>query len=436
MIFEVLSTWNSLQRSQWHDKSKLAKLQDLKLRRIVDLAIRRVPFYSRFYQSHGADPERIKGVLDLPILPIVMREHLQREGIGARTAIGTDLDTCMLRSTSGTTGTPLQVYEDQTSVAFRDALNLRLLWAYGVRPFHRLCRTRISDSTGLEPKPRLSDVGLWGFFRRHGMKQILYTTDPAKAVMILADWRPDIIFGDPAYLRLLVKATKTTGLEIKCKTVITSGQVLDESTRSYIGIGFQAEVYDHYGLEEVGGSVAWECPTHSGYHVNDESVILEFLRDGQPVAFGKPGEIHVTSLTRTVTPIIRYATGDIGVPLEDECECGRGLSLLKDIQGRIMDYVVTKDGRYVPSNLIIGGIEALQGIEDYKVFQNVDQTIDLHVRITKGMEDTALLKLKHVCSNLFGDTPARIINVDHVNQATGRKFRIVESAFTNKLPVA
>jgi len=329
----------------------------------------------------------------------------------------------------------LQVYEDQTSVAYRDALNLRLLWAYGFRPFQRLCRTRFNDPTGREPMLRLSDVGLWGFVRKHGMKQILYNTDPVKAVRILSDWKTDVIFGNPSYLRLLANSAKTIGLTLRCKTVITSGQFLDDTTRAFIGNAFQADIYDHYGMEEVGGSIAWECPTHSGYHVNDECVILEFLRDGEPVAPGEPGEIHVTSLTRTVTPIIRYATGDIGIPLDFECGCGRKLSLLKDIQGRIMDYIVTKDRRYVPSILIIGRVEELQGIEQYKVFQNKDQTIDLHVKITDGMESIVFFELRRVCSDLFGDTPARIVKVDHVEQASGRKFRIVESALTSKLPL-
>jgi phenylacetate-CoA ligase len=292
---------------------------------------------------------------------------------------------------------------------------------------------RLSDSTGLVPKPRLADVGGWSFVRNHGIKQLLYKTDPAKGAKILADWKPDVIFSDPVYLRLLLKAASRIGLTLKCKTVITSGQVLDTSTRSVIGNAFQAEVFDHYGLEEVGGSVAWECPTHSGYHTNDETVILEFLRDGQPVAPGEMGEIHVTSLTRTVTPIIRYATGDIGVPLDYECECGRSLSLLKDIQGRIMDYVLTRDGSYVPSSLIIAKFDELQGIEHYRVFQNADQTIDVRVKVADGMEGPVSVKLKQACSHLFGDTPTRIVNVDRIEDASTHKFRFVESALTSKM---
>ena len=435
MMYEILNTWASLQRSQWYEKSKLARLRDSRLKRIVDHAYRKVPFYGELYQRLGVGARNIKSVSDLSGVPTVKREQLQRAGISALTAVGTNLADCMLGTTSGTTGARLQVYEDQAAVAYRDALNLRLLWAYGFRPFQRLCRTRVSDPTGRGPKRRLSDVGLWGFVRSHGMKQILYKTEPAKAVLILKDWEPDVIFGNPTYLKLLAKSANKIGVVLRCSTVITSGQVLDSSSRAFIGNAFQADVFDHYGLEEVGGSVAWECPTHSGYHINDECVILEFLRDGQPVASGEPGEIHVTSLTRSVTPIIRYATGDIGIPLDGECACGRGLSLLKSVKGRIMDYVVTRDGRFVPSNLIISRVEELQGIEQYKVFQNVDQTIDVHVKITDNMESPVLIKLKDVCSDLFGDTPARVVRVDNIEQASGRKFRIVESALTRSLPV-
>jgi len=434
LMCEILRAWTSLEHSQWYEKPKLVKLRENKLSRIVEHAYRTVPFYRRLYEDLGVDPGKVKRLSDLAKLPLVTRKRLQEAGIEARTAIGTDLNACTMQSTSGTSGMRLHFYEDQTSGVWSDALNLRLLWAYGYRPFQRLCRTRVNDPCGRVPKPKISDVGLWGFVRRHGMKQILYNTEPAEAVLALADWRPDIIFGNPAYLRLLAKSAKTNGVKVKCKTIITAGQLLDNSTRDFIGKTFQAEVYDHYGLEEVGGSVAWECPTHYGYHVNDECLILEFLRDGRTVASGEEGEIYITSLTRTVAPIIRYATGDIGVPLDHDCKCGRGLSLLKNIQGRIMDYVITQDGKWVPSISIISAIEEIQGIEQYKVLQNEDRTIQVLVMISNGMESQVFGEARQVCLDLFGDTPVRILKVDRVEHASGTKFRIVESALT-KSPV-
>jgi len=99
-----------------------------------------------------------------------------------------------------------------------------------------------------------------------------------------------------------------------------------------------------------------------------------------------------------------------------------------------MDYVITQDGKWVPSISIISAIEEIQGIEQYKVFQNEDRTIQLFVMISNGMESQVFGEARQVCLDLFGDTPVRVFKVDRVEHASGTKFRIVESALT-KSPV-
>ncbi len=61
---------------------------------------------------------------------------------------------------------------------------------------------------------------------------------------------------------------------------------------------------------------------------------------GAPCRPGEPGEIVVTHLATRDFPFIRYRTGDVGVLDTAACACGRGLPLLKEIQGRTTDFVV------------------------------------------------------------------------------------------------
>ena len=430
MMIQILGTWASLQRSQWFERRKLAMLQDMKLERIVNHAFHKVPFYSNLYRAHGIDPTSIKGTSDLRKLPRITRHDLQREPIETRRAVDTDVNSCMPCTTSGTTGIPVQVYDDPFSVPYRDAQNLRLLWAYGVRPHYRICKMRVGDTTGLKPKPFLSEVGLWGFLRRNCVKQIVYDSDMNRAIELIGNWKPDVIFGMSSYLRILLEHAKPIGRSLNCKIVIATGEVLDRLTRSQIQDSFKAAVYDHYGMEEVGGSVAWECPTHFGYHINDETVALEFLRDGEPVAPGEPGEIHITSLTHTATPIIRYATGDIATPIGEECECGRSLSMLKDVQGRVLDALVTIDGKHVFT--LISRLQEIPGLKQFKVVQNGDFSVDLFVRIATGIESSVREELEQACVELLGKTPARIVPVESIEHVAGQKFRIVESKLTSR----
>lgn len=428
MMIQILRALASLQRSQWFERRRLARIQDVKLKRIVNHAYHNVPFYNNLYRTHGINPINFEGVSDLSKLPRVTRDDLQREPLETRTSTDADLSACMPTITSGTTGSPVQVYDDPFSVPYRDAQNLRLLWAYGLRPYHKLCKMRVGDPTTLKPKPFLSEVGLWGFLRRHSLNEILYDSSLDDAIESIANCKPDVIFGMGSYLRVLLERSKPLGRSLESRIAITTGEVLDRLTRSSIEDGLHAVVYDHYGMEEVGGSVAWECPTHSGYHINDETVILEFLRDGQPVGPGEPGEVCITSLTHTATPIIRYETGDIATPIGEECECGRGLSMLKDVQGRILDALVTRNGTYLFT--IISRLQEVPGLEQFRVNQNKDFSVDMHVRIAKGMEATTRARLGDICAELLEDMPVRIIQAEHFDQALGKKFRIVESSLT------
>jgi len=133
-----------------------------------------------------------------------------------------------------------------------------------------------------------------------------------------------------------------------------------------------------------------------------------------------------------VTPIIRYATGDIATPLASECQCGRSLSKLKDVQGRILDFVVTKNGRFVSPAAIINRLEDVHGLEQFRVIQHDVNMIDLHVKIAVGMDITTRRELAHVCTALFDDTPVRIIQVESVDYSLGQKFRIVESSLAKR----
>ena len=58
-------------------------------------------------------------------------------------------------------------------------------------------------------------------------------------------------------------------------------------------------------------AVGWEPIPSAGYRVVAPRVIVEVLRDGEPVASGETGEIVVTSIDNHVMPFLRYATGDL-----------------------------------------------------------------------------------------------------------------------------
>ena len=100
------------------------------------------------------------------------------------------------------------------------------------------------------------------------------------------------------------------------------------------------------------------------------------------MAAGESGEIVVTHLASRDFPFIRYRTGDFGVLDTKLCACGRGLPLLREIQGRSTDFVVAADGTLMHGLALIYVIRDLQGIAAFKIIQ--ETTALTRVQIVPG----------------------------------------------------
>ena len=93
-----------------------------------------------------------------------------------------------------------------------------------------------------------------------------------------------------------------------------------------------AECFDRYGLTEA-GSVAAECSLHGGVmHVLDDEFIVEIMNtDGANASADQAeGELVLTALGRSASPVIRYRTGDhVRLARDVQCGCGhRGTLIL------------------------------------------------------------------------------------------------------------
>ena len=331
MISRTLTNFVRLQRSQWYDRAKLEAFQNRKLKQMIDHAYRKVPIYQRLYKAARVDLDKAKNLENLKMLPTIDKLLLTNVPLADRTAVNADLSTCVPLSTSGSTGNPVIVLEDKLSACYRAALYTRFSWAYGIRPWDRVCLA------GPGPTPRNlynSIHGASGFFVKNIVKAISFE-NMRDAVGFLTEWKPDALYARPSEFRRLIEYCDGEGLYPSIRLAVASHEPLDNATRSLIGKRVGTAVYDMYGVTEV-GTAAWECPTHAGHHFNADALIVEFLRDGEPVNPTEGGELCITNLYKTATPIIRYLTQDTATLAEGDCSCGRGLPLLKDIQSRIV----------------------------------------------------------------------------------------------------
>ncbi|HUO72362.1 MAG TPA: hypothetical protein VMU39_16455 [Solirubrobacteraceae bacterium] len=123
------------------------------------------------------------------------------------------------------------------------------------------------------------------------------------------------------------------------------------AVRSLIEKLWEAQVFDHAGLSEV-GAFGYPCAEAGGLHVNEDEFIAEVLVPGgeDPVADGELGELVLTALGRTGFPAIRYRTGDVVESPRGPCPAGHaGRWLPGGIVGRTDDMVVIRGMNVFPS---------------------------------------------------------------------------------------
>jgi phenylacetate-CoA ligase len=134
-----------------------------------------------------------------------------------------------------------------------------------------------------------------------------------------------------------------------------------------------ARVCDHHGMTEI-GPVTFECPTRRGVlHVIEKAFIPEVIDPDSllPASPGETGELVLTNLGRTGSPLLRYRTGDlVRKSADDRCECGRcDMALEGGILGRTDDMVIIRG-----VNVYATSIE--------QIVRGFDQIVEYCVQVT------------------------------------------------------
>jgi phenylacetate-CoA ligase len=123
-------------------------------------------------------------------------------------------------------------------------------------------------------------------------------------------------------------------------------------------------------------------------HISAEDIIVEIVDPaGKVLPVGESGEIVVTHLATRDFPFIRYRTGDIGIVDDHPCSCGRGLPLLREIQGRSTDFVVAHDGTVMHGLALIYVLRDIPEIASFKIIQESRERVRVLVVPTRPLTD-------------------------------------------------
>jgi phenylacetate-CoA ligase len=424
-----------LRQSEWYSRADLDELQLQKLQRLVQHAYIHVPYYRDVMRESGIDPASIKQLEDIQKLPLLAKNDI-RSGLYFDLFADDHDKKDMLRiSTSGSTGEPFVTYADTYQLEFRFATTLRALewtgWRFGDRQA-RLWHQTIGMSRLEIIRER---IDAW-FMRRLFVPAYEMSPDALEEfVRKIREHRPVLVDGYAESFNFLAHyATEGGNPGFSPRAIMSSAQMLTESSRDAIEQAFGAKVFDKYGSREFSG-IAYECAESRDHHVMDESYLVELLVDGRPANPGETGEVVITDLNNFSVPLIRYRIGDLAVAVDRSipCPCGRHLSRVGRIEGRTQAIVHCADGTWLPGTFFAHFFKDYEyAVRFFQVEQTEAGAITLRLVRNARFTDHALAELLDGLRHFTGETT--VIDVEFVDEiplgTTGKRAPVVsEVAF-------
>ncbi|MBA4188782.1 MAG: CoF synthetase [Planctomycetaceae bacterium] len=168
-----------------------------------------------------------------------------------------------------------------------------------------------------------------------------------------------VVFATPTYALHLAELAAKEGIDLAngpVRAVVVAGEPGGNipATRERIETVWGARVFDHYGMTEI-GPVAVESHDQRGHmYLLESEYLAEVLIPGTntPAPAGEFGELVVTNLGRTGSPLIRYRTGDLVRIATDSDPTGRTWRRLDGgILGRADDMIHVRGNNLYPASI-------------------------------------------------------------------------------------
>jgi len=300
-------------------------------------------------------------------LPILSKEDIRSNLNDVYTI---DKKGAVISKTGGTTGKSLEVYFTKEDFQERFAMldNFRANFGYelGKKTAWFSGKNILTDK----------DVSKNRFWKEDYIYKVkYYSTFHIKKdylgyyIKDLIAFAPEFLVGFPSNILEIAKYGIAENLSFPkgiVKAIFPTAESITEINKNIIESFFHSGVYDQYASSE-GAPFIIEC-SNRNLHLELQSGVFEVLnKDNVPAQSGK---LVVTSFTTHGTPLIRYDIGD-SIELSTEiCNCGNNNPLVKQILGRIDDYVYSIEKGKINLGNVSNTLKDINGIIKFQAHQN------------------------------------------------------------------
>lgn len=421
LITEALErdTWSAYHWKTWQDK---------RLAYILHRAATQVPYYRQMWEKRRQDGDRVSWeyLESWPILP----RDLVRKNPQAFVADDCNVRRMYVDRTSGTTGKPLQIFLKRQTI--------RAWYALYEARVRRWNNVSIHDNwimlggqlvVPFKKKTPPFWVHNWALNQLYFSTYHISRDNALSYLQAIECFKPSHIISYPSSVAVLAAFFETAQVQVPAmKVIISNAEFLSDTARETIGHVFQCPVRNTYGMAEI-AIMATEC--NKGHmHLWPEAGYTEIFSDQEdhPVDKGQTGRIIATSLLNADMPLIRYETGDRGSIEADDLNCEKRLPVLKSVDGRLNDLIITMDGRQIFwLNPIFYGLPVLEA-------QIIQEHLDsFRIRLVPAQKYSSKTdsEITKRLQQRVGDVKVMVEIVPTIPRLANGKFRAVISMISN-----
>lgn len=411
-----------LSASQWYDSARLLEYQRRRLGAVLQDCVQNVSYYQGLFHAMGLDVRDFSSPDAITRLPIMEKEAVTAAG---RDLVSKKFPKWMMRvaHTGGTTGRPLHLYRNIFSIGDEYAFVQRQ-YAWAGIEFGDRC----AYLTGRIVVP--ADQVSGRLYRYDSIqKQLILSTYHLSAAVskqyvdAMIEHKVVALVAYPSSAYTLARECLERGLKIRLRAVLTSSETMQPDVAETIREAFGCPVYDFYGSAER------VCYIHmcefGAYHIVQEYGITELIPSDSVEG---ACEVVATGFWNPAMPLLRYRLGDLVIPGDQSCSCGRSYPTVKKIIGRPIDFLVTPSGRRLGAALLTHLLYGAKNVLESQLVQDSPESVEVRFVPSDEFSGEDLAELRRLAAmHLPKELHVRFERVSRIERTVSGKFRPIVS---------
>jgi phenylacetate-CoA ligase len=415
---------------------QLRELQLQRLQALVALVYDKVPFYRARLDEAGLTPADVTSLDVLATLPLTSKYDM-REVFPFGLFASAKSDIVEVHMSSGTTGKPVVGAYTRNDLDVWGEVMARTLDAGGATA---------DDIVQVAYGYGLFTGGLGGHYggtTLGAMTLPMSSGNTFRQLNTMMDFGTTALLCTPSYALFIAEYAREHAIDVAggpLRIGFFGAEPWSEEMRADIEAKLGIKAYDIYGLTElIGPGVAAECSEQNGLHIFEDHFYPEIIdsETGEVLPAGQKGELVLTTLTRTGTPVLRYRTRDITYLIDEPCPCGRTSRRIHRLMGRNDDMLIIRGVNVFPQQ-VEEVLLRVEGVESYYQIvvdrDGVMDTLEVEVEMAETLfsdEVKVILalerKIEHELRLALGiQAVVKLVNPKTIERSEGKAKRIVD----------